>query len=162
MQSISQTQRSSSAIAARALAEREDEVSLTLTVAGQTCCIPVLLVRDVLSPQAITPIPLAPAEVVGGFNLRGRIVTAIDLRRRLGLPPADNADKAMSVVVEQAGELYSLIVDQVDGVLPLPSAGVCPNPSTLDPPWRDVSLSVYHEEDRLIIMLDVERLLNIG
>ena len=84
MQSISETQRSSAAIAALALAEREDEVFLTLTVAGQTCSIPVLLVRDVLGPQAITPIPLAPAEVAGGLNLRGRIVTAIDLRRRLG------------------------------------------------------------------------------
>jgi purine-binding chemotaxis protein CheW len=162
MQSISETQRSSSAMAALALAEREDEVFLTLTVAGQTCSIPVLLVRDVLGPQAITPIPLAPAEVAGGLNLRGRIVTAIDLRRRLGLPPADNADKAMSVVVEQAGELYSLIVDQVGEVLPLPTAGICPNPPTLDPLWRDVSLSVYREEDRLIVMLDVERLLNIG
>jgi purine-binding chemotaxis protein CheW len=53
-------------------------------------------------------------------------------------------------------------VDQVGEVLPLPSAGICPNPPTLDPLWRDVSLSVYREEDRLIVMLDVERLLNIG
>jgi purine-binding chemotaxis protein CheW len=159
MQSITETQRSGPAIAALALAEREDEVFLTLTVAGQTCSIPVLLVRDVLGPQAITPIPLAPTEVAGGLNLRGRIVTAIDLRKRLGLP---SADKAMSVVVEQGGELYSLIVDQVGEVIPLPSAGICPNPPTLDPLWRDVSLSVYREEDRLIVMLDVERLLNIG
>jgi purine-binding chemotaxis protein CheW len=69
---------------------------------------------------------------------------------------------AMSVVVEQGGELYSLIVDQVGEVLPLPFANVCPNPPTLDPLWRDVSLSVYREEDRLVVMLDVERLLNIG
>ena len=162
MQTMSQTQRSGPAIAALAMAEREDDVFLTVTVAGQTCSIPVLLVRDVLGPQAITPIPLAPAEIAGGLNLRGRIVTAIDLRRRLGLPSAEDRSKAMSVVVEQAGELYSLIVDQVGEVLPLPSASICPNPPTLDALWRDVSVSVYREEDRLIVMLDVERLLNIG
>ena len=162
MQGIRETQRSGPAVIALALAEREDDVFLTLTVGGQTCSIPVLLVRDVLGPQTITPIPLAPAEVAGGLNLRGRIVTAIDLRKRLGLPQTDNGDKAMSVVVEHGGELYSLIVDQVGDVIPLPAAGVCPNPPTLDALWRDVSLSVYREEDRLIVMLDVERLLNIG
>lgn len=162
MQTMSETQRPGHAIAALALAEREDEVFLTVTVAGQTCSIPVLLVRDVLGPQAITPIPLAPSEVAGGLNLRGRIVTAIDLRRRLGLPSAEDTSKAMSVVVEQSGELYSLIVDQVGEVLPLPGADICPNPPTLDAQWREVSTSVYRENDRLIVMLDVERLLNIG
>jgi purine-binding chemotaxis protein CheW len=122
----------------------------------------VLLVRDVLGPQAITPIPLAPAEIAGGLNLRGRIVTAIDLRRRLGLPLAEDSSKAMSVVVELTGELYSLIVDQVGEVLPLPTANICPNPPTLDALWREVSTSVYREDERLIVMLDVERLLNIG
>jgi len=162
MQTMSQTQRSGAAIAALALAEREDDVFLTVTVAGQTCSIPVLLVRDVLGPQAITPIPLAPAEIAGGLNLRGRIVTAIDLRRRLGLPLAEDSSKAMSVVVELTGELYSLIVDQVGEVLPLPTANICPNPPTLDALWREVSTSVYREDERLIVMLDVERLLNIG
>jgi purine-binding chemotaxis protein CheW len=105
---------------------------------------------------------LAPAEIAGGLNLRGRIVTAIDLRRRLGLPLAEDSSKAMSVVVELTGELYSLIVDQVGEVLPLPTANICPNPPTLDALWREVSTSVYREDERLIVMLDVERLLNIG
>ncbi len=162
MQPMSETLQSGGAIAALALAERDDDVFLTIMVAGQTCSIPVLLVRDVLGPQAITPIPLAPAEVAGGLNLRGRIVTAINLRRRLGLPEAEDSSRAMSVVVEQSGELYSLIVDQVGEVLPLSGADICANPPTLDPSWREVSLSVYRQDDRLIIMLDVERLLAIG
>src|SRR6476620_563847 len=82
--------------------DEAEEVFLTLTVAGQLCGVPVLAVRDVLGPQAITRIPLAPQEVAGSLNLRGRIVTAIDLRRRLGLPPRDGGAigaGAMSVVV---------------------------------------------------------------
>ena len=79
------------------LANREEQVFLTLTVAGQGCAVPVLLVRDVLSPQAITRIPLAPTEIAGSLNLRGRIVTAVDLRQRLGLPPRGPGAAPMSV-----------------------------------------------------------------
>ena len=68
--------------------DEEDRQFVTLTVADQLCGVPVLGVRDILGEQAITRIPLAPPEVAGSLNLRGRIVTAIDLRRRLGLPPA--------------------------------------------------------------------------
>ncbi|HLB98087.1 MAG TPA: chemotaxis protein CheW, partial [Acetobacteraceae bacterium] len=65
--------------------EEEDRQFVTLTVADQLCGVPVLGVRDILGEQTITRIPLAPEEVAGSLNLRGRIVTAIDLRRRLGL-----------------------------------------------------------------------------
>jgi purine-binding chemotaxis protein CheW len=144
-------------------AEREDEqVFLTLTVAGQGCAVPVLLVRDVLGPQAITRIPLAPAEIAGSLNLRGRIVTAVDLRLRLGLAPRADGTAPMSVVVEQAGELYSLLVDEVGEVIPLPSAGFEPNPPTLDAFWRDISRGVHRQEQRLLIALDIDRVLAIG
>jgi purine-binding chemotaxis protein CheW len=144
------------------LANREEQVFLTLTVAGQGCAVPVLLVRDVLSPQAITRIPLAPTEIAGSLNLRGRIVTAVDLRQRLGLPPREPGAAPMSVVVEQGGELYSLLVDEVGDVLPLPSAGFEPNPPTLDTLWREISRGVHRQEDRLLIALDVDRVLAIG
>ena len=65
----------------------EERVYVTLTVAEQLCGVPVLGVRDILGEHAITRIPLAPREIAGSLNLRGRIVTAIDLRERLGLPP---------------------------------------------------------------------------
>jgi purine-binding chemotaxis protein CheW len=143
-------------------AQREEDVFLTLSVAGQGCAVPVLLVRDVLGPQAITRIPLAPPEIAGSLNLRGRIVTAVDLRLRLGLPPRDPGTSPMSVVVEQAGELYSLQVDQVGEVVPLPASGFEPNPPTLDPFWREVSRGVHRQEERLVIALEVERVLAIG
>jgi purine-binding chemotaxis protein CheW len=144
---------------------------LTLTVAGQLCGVPVLGVRDILGSQTITPIPLAPPEVAGGLNLRGRIVTAVDLRRRLGLPPRDPAAGApMSVVVEGGGELYALLADSVGDVLALPESGLAPNPPTLDPLWREVCAGVHQDlpggnaegSPSLLIMLDVERVLDIG
>ncbi|MBX6747402.1 MAG: chemotaxis protein CheW [Acetobacteraceae bacterium] len=145
-----------------ALAETAEAVFLTLTVADQLCGVPVLAVRDVLGPQTITRIPLAPPEVAGSLNLRGRIVTAIDLRRRLGLPPRDAGAAPMSVVVEREGELYSLLADQVGEVLPLPRSDRAPNPPTLDPLWREVSDGVHRLGERLLILLDVERVLAIG
>ena len=139
------------------------QMYLTLTVAGQLCGVPVLAVRDILAAQAITRVPLAPREVAGSLNLRGRIVTAIDLRRRLGLParPA-SATPPMSVVVEQQGELYSLLADSVGEVLPLPADGFAGNPPTLDPVWKDVSRGVHRQDERLLIVLDVDRILAIG
>ncbi len=149
----------------RGTAAGEDaaEMVLTLTVADQLCGVPVLAVRDVLGAQTITRIPLAPPEVAGSLNLRGRIVTAVDLRRRLGLPPRPQGEAGMSVVVEQRdGELYSLLVDQVGEVVPLPRADRAPNPPTLDPVWQECAAGVHRLGERLVILLDVERLLAIG
>lgn len=148
--------------AALAAAPGEEAVFLTLVVAGQWCAVPVLAVRDVLGAHSITRIPLAREEVAGSLNLRGRIVTALDLRLRLGLPPRGAEAAAMSVVVEQGGELYALLVDQVGEVMPLPPEGFAPHPPTLDPLWREVSDGVHRQQDRLVIVLDVGRVLAIG
>lgn len=138
------------------------EGQLTVTIAGQPCCLPVLAIRDVLRPQAITRIPLARPEIAGSLNLRGRIVTAIDLRARLGLPREVPAEALMSVVIELSAELYSLLVDEVGDVVHLPDGAVLPNPSTLDPAWHGLSAGVWRDEGRLVLLLDVERLLELG
>ena len=140
----------------------EADLVLTLTVAGQDCGVPVLVVRDVLGPQTITRIPLAPGEVEGAMNLRGRIVTAVDLRRRLGLPPRPKDKQPMSIVVELGGELYSMLADTVGEVIPLSPAERAPNPPTLDPVWREVSRGVHRRDGQLLLVLDVDRLLAIG
>ena len=85
-------------------------VFVTLDLAGQLCGVPVSRVRDVLRHQPIAPVPLAPPEVAGNLNLRGRIVTAIDLRRRLRLPAGQ---QPMALVTENESDLYALLVDQV-------------------------------------------------
>jgi purine-binding chemotaxis protein CheW len=146
---------------ARATASANQEY-VTLTVSNQLCGIPVLTVRDILGPQQVTRVPLAPPEVAGSLNLRGRIVTAIDLRRRLGLAPAEKGSRPMSVVVEANGEFYSLLVDQVGEVLALEDDAREANPPTLDPRWRSVSLGVHRLQGQLMVVLDVERVLDLG
>lgn len=146
---------------------REDEVSsnkrtvdyVTMMIADQLFGIPVLQVQDVLGPQRITRIPLAPPEIAGSLNLRGRIVTAIDVRIRLGLKRREEQGKEMSIVVDHDGELYSLMVDAVGEVLSVSSSSFERSPATLDPRWREVSTGIYRLEDQLLIVLDVPHLL---
>jgi purine-binding chemotaxis protein CheW len=134
---------------------------VTLTLADQLCGVPVLAVRDVLADQTIARIPLAPREVAGSLNLRGRIVTAIDLRERLRLPPRQAGAPSMSIVTEQGTELYALLVDQVSEVVSLPAAGLERNPPTLPALWAEHSRGIYRLEERLLVILDVERLLQL-
>jgi purine-binding chemotaxis protein CheW len=134
---------------------------LTIMIGDQTFGIPVLQVQDVLGEQKVTRIPLAPAEVAGSLNLRGRIVTAINVRKRLGLPENDNGSgKQMSVVVEYDNEFYSLIIDRVGDVLSLTDDTFEKNPSTLDPLWREISSGIYRLNDKLLIVMDVPKFLN--
>lgn len=135
---------------------------LTLTIAGQLFGIPVLQVQDVLGAQHVTIIPLASPEIAGYLNLRGRIVTAINVRRRLGLPEPEGVTRNMSVVVDHEGELYSLIIDRVGDVLPLRDDDFETSPATLDPLWRSIAQGIYQLEDRLLIVVDVQKLLNFG
>ena len=133
---------------------------VSLMVGGQLCGLPVQAVRDVLSPQAITRVPLAAPEIAGNLNLRGRIVTAIDLRVRLGLVAPEG--RAMSVVTEYGPELYALLVDRVLEVVPTPDGGAAPLPPNLPPTWRQFGTGVYRLEAGLLIMLDVPALLSLA
>lgn len=135
---------------------------VTIMVGDQLCGIDVLKVRDVLRPQKITKVPLASREVAGLLNLRGRIVTAINLRGRLGLEVSDAADDGMSVVIERRGELYSLAVDSVGEVLRLSADAFERNPATLDPVWRQFSQGVYRLKEGLMVVLDDDSLLDYG
>jgi len=140
----------------------EECVFVTLTVADQLCGVPVLGVRDILGEQTITRIPLAPIEIAGSLNLRGRIVTAIDLRQRLHLDPAPDGTPRMSVVAEQGGELYALLVDQVSEVMSLKARDFERNPPTLPPTWAAFSTGIYRLDGRLLVVLDVGKLLALG
>ena len=135
---------------------------VSVTIADQLFGIPVLQVQDVLGTQRITRIPLAPAEVAGSLNLRGRIVTAIDIRVRLRLPPRPDGKQAMSVVVDHGGELYSLLVDSVGEVLSLSAGDAERNPATLDPIWREVSAGIYRLDGNLLVVLDVAKVLDFS
>ena len=147
---------------AEGAAGADERVFVTLTVADQLCGVPVQAVRDVLGEQVITRIPLAPPEIAGSLNLRGRIVTAIDLRRRLGLPAAPAGMPRMSVVAEQGSELYALLVDQVSEVLSLPADTFERNPPTLPAEWAAHSVGIHRLADRLMVVLDVGRVLALA
>lgn len=133
---------------------------VTVTIGNQLFGISVQDVQDVFSPQAITRVPLAPPEVGGVLNLRGRIVTAIDVRRRLGLPGRKDTLSSMAVGIEKDGESYGLIIDQIGEVLRLEPEKFERSPENLDPKWRKVSKGVYRLEDTLLVVLDVDLLMN--
>ncbi|MDO9126680.1 MAG: chemotaxis protein CheW [Parvibaculum sp.] len=147
--------RDDTAPGAIAAAESTSEDYVTMGIGGQTFGIPVLNVRDVLGPQNITRVPLAPEEIAGSLNLRGRIVTAVNMRKRLGLPSENFVATAMAVVVEHEDEPFSLLVDEVGEVLSLQSARREAVPATLDARWRDVTQGIYRLDDRLLIVLGV-------
>ena len=134
---------------------------VTFSIADQLFGIPVLAVQDVLNAHQITRIPLSPPEIAGSLNLRGRIVTAIDVRCRLRLP-SRFAEKCMSVVVEHEGELYSLLLDGVGEVLSLNFNEFERNPPTLSDHFREYSQGIFRLEDKLLVVLDVQRLLGFG
>ncbi len=136
------------------------EEFVTFMIAGQLFGIPVLQIQDVLSSYKITRIPLAPSEITGSLNLRGRVVTAIDVRLRLGLPPRPSDADSMSIVAENGGELYSLMVDSVGEVMALSQSAYERNLPTLDAKFRTFSDGIYRLENELMVVLDVNRLLD--
>lgn len=135
---------------------------VTMSVGEQLCGIPVADVRDVLNSQAITRIPLAPPEIAGSLNLRGRIVTALDVRRRLNLSAAEPGVGRMSLVTEHEGDLYALLVDTVREVITLPAESLEGNPPTLPHVWARHSTGIFQLAGGLLVMLDVSRLLDLS
>lgn len=133
---------------------------LTINVANQMFGIPVLQVQDVLREQRVTKIPLAAPEVAGALNLRGRVVTAIDIRRCLSMDDREENASTMSIVVEYKEELFSLVIDSVGEVIRLDKSNFERNPSTLDPAWKGISSGIYQLEQNLLIILDVSKLLD--
>ena len=92
---------------------------VTAVIGGQLFGLPILRVQDVFAPERLTTVPLAPAEIAGVLNLRGRIVTLINMRRRLGLGDQEGGGLPMAVGVESRGESYGLLIDSVGEVLKL-------------------------------------------
>lgn len=135
---------------------------VTFSVADQMFGIPVLKVQDILVPSKIAPVPLAPPEVRGSINLRGRIVTVVDVRTRLGLSDREGeAMRGMGVTVEHGHELYTLLVDTVGDVVSLAPDLYEATPSTLDPQWAEFADGVYRLESRLMVVLNTDRLLDV-
>jgi purine-binding chemotaxis protein CheW len=148
--------------AKRPLIEADSTDYVTFRMGSQMFGVPVQRVQDILVPDRIAPVPLAPAEVRGLINLRGRIVTVIDVRIRLGLKDERAAsNRAMGVTVESGHELYTLLVDTVGDVITLSNDSFESNPATIDSLWKDFSKGVHRLSDQLMVVLDIDRLLDI-
>ncbi|RYG04268.1 MAG: chemotaxis protein CheW [Caulobacteraceae bacterium] len=135
---------------------------VSIRIGAQTFGVPVLKVQDVIAQTPINRVPLGPPEVAGSLNLRGRIVTAIDMRRRLRMPDRTVGDSFVSIIVEQSGELYALLVDDVGDVLWLSSDDHEPEPVTLSAHWRSICAGLYRLETELLLVLDVDQVLNLN
>lgn len=134
----------------------------TFSLGGLLFGVEVLQVQEVIRYQAMTRVPLAPTDVRGLINLRGQIVTAIDLRHRLGLPGRDGHEQPMNVVVRTADGVISLLVDDIGDVVDVEQSVFEAAPETLTGPARELVTGVYKLPGRLLLVLDVERTVEIG
>jgi purine-binding chemotaxis protein CheW len=124
--------------------------------------IEVLNIQEVLRYQQMTRVPLAPATVQGLINLRGQIVTAIDLRHRLELPARASGVLPMNVVVRSDDGAISLLVDEIGDVVEIDDDVFESPPETLRGVARDLIKGVYKLKERLLLVLDTERTVNLS
>jgi purine-binding chemotaxis protein CheW len=133
---------------------------VTVHIGGQLFGVEVDEIREVFSPQDITQVPRASGEIAGLLNLRGRIVTAVDARRRLNLPPRESDAPFMALGLEQGSELFGVLVDEVGEVMRLKADTLEPSPAHLDPHWRALLKGVHRLENDLLAVLDIRVLIS--
>lgn len=134
----------------------------TFLVADLFFGVDVLRVQEVLRSQPMTRVPRAPNVIEGLINLRGQIVTAIDMRRRLGLPPRAAGTAPMNVVVRTEDGAVSLLADEIGDVLDVETDTFERPPQNLDACARELIRGVYKLEDRLLLVLDTERTVDLA
>jgi purine-binding chemotaxis protein CheW len=122
----------------------------------------VLRVQEVLRYQEMTPVPRSAEVIEGLINLRGQIVTAIDVRRRLGLKPRESSRTPMNMVVRSDDGAVSLLVDEIGDVLDVEQAAFETVPDNVAPGIRDLTTGVYKLKERLLLILDTSRVIDIN
>ena len=133
----------------------------TFTLHGLLFGLEVTQIQEVLLYQDMTRVPLAPPMVRGLINLRGQIVTAIDLRRRLEFPPLAGEQRPRNVVVRPDAGAVSLLVDEIGDVVEVDEATFEAPPETLTGLARDVTRGVYKLDGRLLVIIDIHRILHV-
>lgn len=135
----------------------DDRLYATFRVDGVYYGVDALHVQEVLRQQPMTTVPLAPDEVRGLINLRGQVVVALDLRRRLGLAPIEPGASAMNVVVSTEGGPVSFLVDEIGDVIEVPEDRLEPAPQTVTAHDRDLLTGIHEIDGELLLILDIER-----
>ena len=156
---------------------------VTMTIAVQLFGVPIMQVEDIVEPDRVTMVPLTSKKIAGVMNLRGRVVTVIDLQQCLGpmngngsapalqAPAANENSKSegtpeedltqkYSIAVEKIQSLYTLLVDNVGDVRALPDSGLKSMPPNLDAQFRLVVFGVYRLQGELLVVLDVDKVLS--
>lgn len=139
-----------------------DNEYVTVTIGSQVFGIPINQVNEIFKPERLTPVPLSHPDIAGVLNLRGRIVTMIDCRRRLGITADPQSRDHMAVGVERDGDHYGLLFDGAGEVLRFSQDQVEPPPVNLDPHWKRVSKGVYRMDGGLLVLLDIAILLDFS
>jgi len=134
---------------------------VTFTIAGQLFGLPIARVQDVFKPLRMTRVPLAGADIAGVLNLRGRIVTVIDMRNRLDVQKREGGAAPMAIGIEAKNESFGLLVDAIGEVLKLPDTQREPNPINLDRKLAALSAGVYRLDGQLLVVLDIDQVLNL-
>ena len=134
---------------------------VTVTIGDQLFGLPISRVQDVFIPDRLTKVPLAPPEVAGVLNLRGRIVTALDMRSRLDLDKRADGQPVMAIGIDLRGESYGLLVDAVGEVLKFANSACEAKPVNLDARWARVASGVIRLDGQLLVVLDVDRVLDM-
>lgn len=132
----------------------------TFFVDGQLFGVPVQEVQEVIRYQKMTRVPRVPAVIRGLINLRGQIVVAVDMRRRLNSSELPDAQLPMNVVVRIADGAVSLLVDEIGDVLEAQEESFEPTPETVTGTLRTLIQGVYKLPDRLLLILDTEKAVN--
>lgn len=123
--------------------------------------IPVLEVQEVVKPQKVTPVPLGPSYVDGLINLRGQIVTAINLRNLFGLPTSEDSEEYMNIIVRWEDSLYALVVDEIMDVMDIENSTFEETPDTIEEGLKKYIRGVFKMEENLLTLLSLERILDI-
>ncbi|HEX2224531.1 MAG TPA: chemotaxis protein CheW [Thermoanaerobaculia bacterium] len=137
----------------------EPEIWVSFELAGETYALPVTRVEEVLRIGAITRVPHAPAPIRGITNLRGRVLAVVDLRVRLGLPPAEPGPQSRILVVSSRDRSIGLLVDAARQVVRILPSAVQAAPSDVLTEQSDFLTGVYHHAEELVILLDVDQVL---
>ena len=135
---------------------------VTAMIGGQLFGLPIARVQDVFMPDRMTQVPLSSPDIAGILNLRGRIVTVIDMRCRLGVQQQKSEQPPMAIGIECRGESYGLLIDDIREVMNLPDSMREDNPINLDARLAQVSSGIIRLNSQLLVVLDIDRVLHVG
>jgi len=140
--------------------ENQPRQLCTFYLGGHFYGIDVVRVQEVIRYQDMTRVPLAPRDIRGLINLRGQIVTAVDMRRRLNLPERTGDDLPMNVVVRSDEGAASLLVDEIGDVMEVTTTAYDAVPQTVPQEARALLRGVFKLENRLLLELDIDRIVS--